>query len=124
MGDRRNIIITEEVGQPGVAIYTHWGGSSAPAMLAEALDLPQARNRYDDTGYLTRIIFDSLTERDHGSETGYGLYPSVDGVSSPMEHSPGYDIIVESLHKRVRIGTTVYTFEEFIAAKDMADTLS
>lgn len=116
MGDRRNIIITEKVGEPGVAIYTHWGGSEAEEDLAAALDAPAARNRWDDTGYLTRIVFDRLTDGDHGSETGFGIYPSEDGSTAPCESAPGYDLIVETSTKRVfKLGKTQRSFEEFIS---------
>lgn len=115
MGDRRNIIITEQMGMPGVAIYTHWSGSDAPELLADALNSPQARGRYGDEGYLTRIIFDQMSADDHLHETGWGIYPSIDGKSSPCEDSQGYDLIVETSSQTVgMLGKKRRSFAEFI----------
>jgi hypothetical protein len=71
MGDRANISVKQyRDSEERVYLYTHWGGTSIADALQAALN---KRWRWRDPAYLTRIIFDSLTENDHGSETGYGI---------------------------------------------------
>jgi len=70
MGDRANIIVREDEKDKGVVLYSHWEGTNLPAKLQAALAKKQ---RLDDHSYLTRIIFDTMTENCHGEETGYGI---------------------------------------------------
>ncbi len=129
MGDRANVFVIDEFStkkpdQPepgGVYLYTHWGGSELPEAVRVAL---AKRWRWDDSAYLTRIIFDQMTAGDQGSETGFGI-----GLHMP--DNDGYPIImIDTGKKEVRFmpcnwvkdrhvfGTTpakVYTFEEYIA---------
>jgi hypothetical protein len=69
MGDRANVYV-HEGDQPGVYLYSHWGGSTLPQVVRDAL----ARGaRWDDGQYLTRIIFDILTTGHTGGTTGFGI---------------------------------------------------
>lgn len=70
MGDRANIIVKQGHDLPPVVLYTHWGGSRAPEMLRTAL---AKKLRWNDPAYLTRIIFDVMTDGEHGEETGFGI---------------------------------------------------
>jgi len=70
MGDRGNIRVAQGPEAPDVFLYSHWGGSDLANVLQVALS---RRQRWDDPAYLTRIIFDAMTEGHHGSETGYGV---------------------------------------------------
>jgi len=63
MGDRGNIVID------GVWLYTHLGGFHIKIDLQKAL---QRHLRWDDSAYLTRIIFDQMKGNDFG-ETGFGI---------------------------------------------------
>jgi hypothetical protein len=69
MGDRANIIVTEDC-KTGVVLYTHWRGSELPEILKTALD---KKWRWTDTSYLTRIIFCEMVKGDEASETGFGI---------------------------------------------------
>lgn len=69
MGDRGNIVVLDEIGPP-IYLYSHWGGYDLGDTLSKALAREQ---RWDDGSYLARIIFDTMTEGDHGSETGFGI---------------------------------------------------
>jgi hypothetical protein len=87
MGDRANIYVidkyaSDDVGKTvGVYLYTHWGGGSLPAILAEGLKL--AQSRWGDTAYLTRMLFDHLTGL-RGGETGFGISVSLGDNSYPI----------------------------------------
>lgn len=81
MGDRGNIVIgfPEKYGGGTVYLYSQDTGSKLPALLAEALDSPQARRRYDDPAYLTRIVFGFMLDgADPTDEYGYGISPTLD----------------------------------------------
>lgn len=68
MGDRGNIRVAS--GDGFVYLYSHWGGSELPVTLKEALAREQ---RWNEESYLARIIFDTMTFGEQGSETGYGI---------------------------------------------------
>lgn len=69
MGDRGNVAILDHRGQ-AVVLYTHWGGHKLPAIVKHAL---AKKARWDDPSYLARIIFDEMTDGQHGDETGFGI---------------------------------------------------
>lgn len=70
MGDRGNIKIIG-TGPAPLYFYTHWRGSDMKEVVAEAL---AKKERWNDAGYLARIIFDTLTEgAERGETTGYGI---------------------------------------------------
>ena len=64
MGDRGNILIH------GVYLYTHWNGSSIKEILQNVL---RRKQRWDDTPYLTRMIFCEMVKEEISEETGYGI---------------------------------------------------
>lgn len=69
MGDRGNIFVNG--GSYGnTYLYSHWSGYELPLVLKKAL---ARKARWDDSPYLTRIIFDAMTEGQQGAETGYGI---------------------------------------------------
>ena len=78
MGDRGSIVIFDrrcesDESQPGIYLYTHWNGTDWPELLRRFLDLPTARNRWDDPSYLTRILVSHLFYDLGGGETGGGI---------------------------------------------------
>lgn len=95
MGDRRNVIITEGDGT-GVALYTHWTGSDLPVVLKAALK--RGESRWNDTGYLARIIFSDMIKGYETDLLGFGIYPATftETIGSPMEDAPGYDIVIDT----------------------------
>jgi hypothetical protein len=70
MGDRGNIKVIQEENSTPIYLYTHWNGSSILETVQKAL---QKHWRWNDSPYLTRIIFDVLTETKHGNEIGFGI---------------------------------------------------
>jgi hypothetical protein len=60
MGDRANLLITQGY-EPPVILYTHWCGALLPAAVEVALE--QARPRWNDGPYLTRIVVQSVLEQ-------------------------------------------------------------
>lgn len=71
MGDRGHIVLNYGDNRK-IYLYTHWRGSQIDRILAEALDL--GKSRWDDPGYLGRIIFQRLIGEDK-SIIGFGLAP-------------------------------------------------
>ena len=70
MGDRGNIVF-QEYDNGTIYMYTHWGGSELPQVVARALD--RGRDRWNDEPYLARILFSELVKDDIEGDTGYGL---------------------------------------------------
>lgn len=69
MGDRANVQV-KSASTGSVFLYTHWGGTELSQTVRRALARQQ---RWNDAQYLARIIFDTMTEGDHGAETGFGI---------------------------------------------------
>ncbi|MBI2758777.1 MAG: hypothetical protein HYX49_08875 [Chloroflexi bacterium] len=70
MSDKGNILVKSNDEDSGVCLYAHWSGSELPADLQEAL---AKQWRWGDASYLTRIIFDVMTEGQHGGERSFGI---------------------------------------------------
>jgi hypothetical protein len=68
MGDRANIVVEQDGGR--IYLYSHWTGYQLPVVLRDAL---KRGERWDDDTYLTRIIFDQMTDGRHGETTGFGI---------------------------------------------------
>ena len=73
MGDRANVAVVQDDGKTLVYLYTHWGGTELASTVQQALNKTW---RWSDGLYLTRIIFDQMTEGTHGRETGFGIATS------------------------------------------------
>lgn len=91
MGDRANIFIVDhpkaaddDMEAEGIYLYTHWSGSSWPEELRKALDLPTARQRWNDSSYLVRILADALFKDIRDEETGGGIATFRVGGEYPM----------------------------------------
>jgi len=69
MGDRAMAQIKTEDGD--LFVYTHWGGYDLPTNAEAAIK--EAKGRWGDEGYATRIIVDQLTKQGRDEETGFGL---------------------------------------------------
>jgi hypothetical protein len=104
MEDRANVYVTYSDKEPGVYLYTHWLGTELPLLVQEAL---KKQVRWNDTSYLTRIIFDTMTEGCHGQETGFGISSYVgDGENRVI------NVIVEE--NIISIRDEIWTFQEYI----------
>jgi hypothetical protein len=94
MGDRANVAVVQYgKSDEMVYLYSHWGGSELPFTVQKAL---AKRWRWDDGAYLTRIIFDVMTDGQHGTETSFGISTSRQGneysiiVVDPKKQSIGF----------------------------------
>ncbi len=92
MGNRGNIVVQSRGER--VFLYTHWSGSRIREVVQKALARKQ---RWDDPPYLTRIMFDTLTEDAHGEDSGYGIWPSLGDNGHPI-------ITVDVDEQRVLVG--------------------
>jgi hypothetical protein len=104
MGDRANIYVKNDEDK-GVYLYTHWGGYELPLTAQAAL---AKRMRWSDESYLTRIIFDTMTEGCQGQETGFGI--------ATYEPDNEYPLIeVDCDEKKISFNGNSWTFEEYVA---------
>jgi len=113
MGDRGNIFVRESADKEetrGVYLYSHWGGEELPLVLKRALS---RKVRWDDGPYLTRIIFDEMTEGQRGEETGFGISATLGDNEHPIiTVTPGQGV------SWVKEGLFATTFERFIEMSD------
>ena len=82
MGDRANVIFTTKKAVTGkgqdkllkgnIVLYSHWGGSELATAVRDALG--EAKGRWGDSGYATRIIVSQIVGDDWKQETGFGLF--------------------------------------------------
>jgi len=113
MGDRGQVLIKGSDEDHGVYLYTHCGAWDLPSTVKAAL---AKKWRWDDREYLARIIFDAMTEGNHGKETGYGIGTEV--------HEDIWRLVTVDCDKRTvtieNWGKPVatYTFDEFIKTTD------
>lgn len=115
MGDRANIhVLPDDLAEknqndPGVYLYTHWGGSELPITLRETL---KRELRWDDGPYLTRMIFCAMVKGNEKDDTGFGISTGICDNEHLILH-------VNPARKTVTIGEgTPIPFEEFIKLTD------
>ena len=70
MGDRANFGFKQSSGET-IVLYGHWAGYQMLSKLSHAVE--QARPRWTDESYATRICISQLVGEDWNSETGWGL---------------------------------------------------
>lgn len=103
MGTRANIHVIDNDNDPGVWLYQHWDGDFLPSILQCAL---AKRWRWDDSQYLTRIIFSEMI-RDHvDEETGYGI--------SSQAWDGDTRLVVNVGNQTVSNGSQKWSFEEYL----------
>jgi hypothetical protein len=95
MGDRAVAEIKTEDGS--LYVYSHWGGMSMPDKAIEAV--LDAKPRWDDQSYATRIIVDQLTKDCRDQETGAGLMlkPSAEDEYNHDQPSVIIDFVKQEL---------------------------
>ena len=71
MGDRANFGFRDSK-ENIVFLYGHWAGHRMLENLANAVE--QARPRWTDESYATRICVSQLVNEEWSSETGWGIY--------------------------------------------------
>lgn len=109
MGDRRNVIIKDDRGV-GVGLYSHWGGTELPAVVAAAMR--RASSRWSDAAYLARAIFCEMVKDDVMSELGYGI-SSADNLCEGSSR----DITVDCEKQMVQIERRWMSFSSFANGK-------
>lgn len=78
MGSRINFVLKAyETEQAHVTLYSHWGETTWRHDLA--LALAKSQPRWTDGSYAVRIVVSQLIGDQWDTETGYGLFTSVDG---------------------------------------------
>jgi hypothetical protein len=74
MGDRANVFVIDgpsnEEELVGVFLYTHFGGAELPQVVQTAL---ARRDRWNDSAYLTRIIFCEMVQGYEREDSGFGI---------------------------------------------------
>jgi hypothetical protein len=107
MGDRGEVVLVESDSYTPIRLYTHWGASSLPYVVADALR--RGTGRWNDPSYLNRIIFSEMIKGDVLGETGYGI--SNIGAGDAWLH-----VIVNHEEQTVHVDSTgeVYSFADYI----------
>jgi hypothetical protein len=118
MGDRANIAVLQGDGS-AVVLYTHSGGWNLPEKLHEAIN---RRARWDDTQYLSRIIFDAMSDGCQGEETGFGITTKVWDNGHPIlvvdpDNGNIYTTHEKDLEFKTPLGQTL-TFDAFAALRN------
>ena len=104
MGNRANINVRDNKQDHGVYLYTHWDGSQLPILLQETLN---KKERWDDTSYLTRMIFSTMIKYDINGTTGYGISTYLTDNENPL-------IYVYIDKQTITINDESFTFNEYI----------
>lgn len=110
MGERQSIVIKEN--NTEIYLYSHWdGGGPLEKYLQSALT--RGVSRWDDSSYLTRIIFCEMIKHDPDKLEGLISY----GISTCEQDSNYPNIYVDMDKQTVKIGNKTKTFKDFIAQK-------
>lgn len=72
MGDRTNWGFVAEMGAPVINLYGHWAGSERRELLAKALR--EAKPRWSDAGYATRIVMSQIIGDQWDTQYNWGVY--------------------------------------------------
>ena len=96
MGDRANFVFVQPNGE-SIVLYGHWAGHNMLANLADAVI--QARPRWSDSSYGTRIAISQMVGDQWTSELGWGL--QVNEISDNEHKIPVVDFEQQtfSLHE-------------------------
>lgn len=103
MGDRANIAIEEDCGKGIIYLYSHWSGSSIPAILQKGLKAGESR--WDDESYLIRILFCNLIDPDIAGTTGFGI---------GTEPGEGPIVFVNMNRQTVRAEGREFSFSDYL----------
>lgn len=71
MGDRAQVEVIDN--RRSVFLYTHWRGSELPRLVQKVM---QRHKRWDDSPYLTRMLFCGMLDGELDDETGFGISTS------------------------------------------------
>lgn len=74
MGDRANIKVYQDDGESAIFLYTHWRGDEIYDVVMTTL---LRHDRWEDTAYLTRMLFCELVGDDNAGSNGFGISTSM-----------------------------------------------
>lgn len=80
MGDRSNIVVKQPDGS-SIWLYGHWLGEGAIEVVGNVLS---RKVRWSDHAYLTRMLFDEMTEGSLDKETGFGISTAMQDNEYPI----------------------------------------
>jgi len=104
MGDRYQVII-RSAGDAPLYFYTHWNATRMPHAVQQSL--LRAKDRWEDSPYLARIIFCDMIQGEERATTGYGI--------STLPYDVSYeDLVIDPEQCTVTCKDKRYTFEEYI----------
>ena len=85
MGDRGIVVLEfNEAMGANIGIYTHWAGSDAFNRASSIAESKNFRSRLGDETYAARIFIDQFTKDERDAETGYGVFPLIQGADPSM----------------------------------------
>ena len=110
MGDRAHVKIVDGSYNP-LYLYTHWGASTIVNDVYDALKL---RERWNDSSYLARIIFDRMKKGDIDSTISFGI--------STFKPDGWVNIVVNTTDSEVSFcgcndDPIVVSFDDFVSNK-------
>ena len=112
MGERGNILVINE--EKEIYLYTHWEGYKIKNILQAALK--RGSDRWEDSSYITRIIFSEMIQKDIMGTTGFGI--------APYRISDNYDMVtfnVDNQTIKFESDTKEYTIQEFLETEFKED---
>lgn len=113
MGERANIVVQGD-GDAEIYLYTHWDGSFLPKVLQDAL--LRGKSRWNDSNYLTRIIFSQMIQNSVMDETGYGISTCIIDNNYPLlvVDCATQTVFLQETIRTVRIPSSEVSFSEYV----------
>lgn len=97
MGDRANVYIQDSYSEGvGVYLYSHWGGEAFQQRALDVLNSDVARDRWNDSAYLGRILIQGLLIDKPFNSTGYGVSAAMPDNSYPI-------LVLDTLNQRAAL---------------------
>jgi hypothetical protein len=123
MGDRSNIVVQEENGNR-IFLYGHWMGEDSINVTRDVLAL---RDRWNDSPYLTRMLFEKMIEGNIDKTTGFGIstsmcdneYPII--VLEPSTQTAWLEAYIWGEGGRFEQLTKPVTFGDFWVSLDISE---
>lgn len=113
MGDRGNVNVRESPYDKGVFLYSHWGGSDLLLLVKRAL--VRGADRWQDTPYLTRIIFCEMLKGRHYNDAEDALDGTTGFGISTEECDPEHPTILLDISRQtIQVAGAVFTFHEYV----------
>lgn len=112
-------IVTDDSGA-ATWLYSHWGGESKFEDTQNAL--VAAMPRWDDRTYGTRLFISNIVRENWSEETGFGITATLASAECPFEEGY-YSAVIDFTTQRVSLGSMEWSFEDFIVATDVTESV-